>query len=88
MAVISSGRYTVTGYILKFPLRIKEVTLMDVLTATVVIGTIPATIYGLDDPLRRNAGKIFPMVLQAFNDCWTGNYMGSLGLITGGALFA
>src|SRR5215475_2345824 len=36
--------------ILKLPRRVQEVHLTDVMIATVVLGTIPATIYGLDDP--------------------------------------
>ena len=63
------GRYLFRAFysdgvdILKLPRRIQEVRLTDVLIATVVLGTIPATIYGLDDPLRRHA-KIFPIVLR------------------------
>jgi hypothetical protein len=44
--------------LVKLPLRITEVTLTDVLITTVVLGTIPATIYGLDDPMRRNVKNI------------------------------
>ncbi len=80
--------YSDTGDILKLPLRIQEVTLVDVLTATVIIGTIPATIYGLDDPLRRNAKNIPDSTAGHLTAIGQGTTMGSLGVIYGWGLYS
>ena len=49
----------------KLPLRANEVTVTGVLVGTAILGTIPATIYGLDDPLRRNLGLVSTSCLVA-----------------------
>jgi len=74
--------------LLKLPLRVKEVTLTDVLVATVVLGTIPATIYGLDDPLRRNAKNIPDSTAGNLTAVGQGTTLGSLGLIYGWGLYS
>ena len=74
--------------LLKLPLRVNEVTLTDVLIATVVLGTIPATIYGLDDPLRRNAKNIPDSTAGNLTSIGQGTTLGSLGLIYGWGLYS
>jgi len=74
--------------LLKLPLRVKEVTLTDVLIATVVLGTIPATIYGLDDPLRRNAKNIPDSTAGNLVAVGQGTTLGSLGLLYGWGLYS
>jgi membrane-associated phospholipid phosphatase len=74
--------------LLKLPLRVKEVTLTDVLVATVVLGTLPATIYGLDDPLRRNAKNIPDSTAGNLTTIGQGTTLGSLGLIYGWGLYS
>jgi membrane-associated phospholipid phosphatase len=74
--------------LLKLPLRVKEVTLTDGLVATVVLGTIPATIYGLDDPLRRNAKNIPDSTADNLVAVGQGTTLGSLGLIYGWGLYS
>jgi membrane-associated phospholipid phosphatase len=74
--------------LVKLPLRVKEVTLTDVLVATVVLGTIPATIYGLDDPLRRNAKNIPDSTAGNLTAVGQGTTLGSLGLIYGWGLYS
>jgi membrane-associated phospholipid phosphatase len=74
--------------LLKLPLRITEVTLSDVLITTVVLGTIPATIYGLDDPLRRNAKNIPDSTAGILTTVGQGTTLGSLGLIYGWGLYS
>jgi membrane-associated phospholipid phosphatase len=74
--------------LLKLPLRVKEITLTDVLVATVVLGTIPATIYGLDDPLRRNAKNIPDSTASNLTSIGQGTTLGSLGLIYGWGLYS
>lgn len=74
--------------LVKLPLRITEVTLTDVLLATVVIGTIPATIYGLDDPIRRNVKNISNSTSGTLTTVGQGTTLGSLGVIYGWGLYA
>jgi undecaprenyl-diphosphatase len=74
--------------LLKLPLRVNEVTLPDVLVATVVVGTIPATIYGLDDPIRRNVKNIANSTAGTLTTVGQGTTLGSLGLIYGWGLYA
>jgi len=74
--------------LLKLPLRVKEITLTDVVVATVVLGTIPATIYGLDDPLRRNAKNISDSTAGTLTSIGQGTTFGSLGLIYGWGLYS
>jgi membrane-associated phospholipid phosphatase len=74
--------------LLKLPLRVKEVTLTDVLIATVVLGTIPATVYGLDDPLRRNAKNIPDSTAGNLTSIGQGTTLGSLGLVYGWGLYS
>ena len=72
----------------KLPLRIPEVTLTDVLVTTVVLGTIPATIYGLDDPIRRNVKNIPDGTAGTLTTVGQGTTLGSLGVIYGWGLYA
>lgn len=74
--------------LIKLPLRVNEVTLTDVLATTVVLGTIPATIYGLDDPLRRNAKNIPNSTAGTLTVVGQGTTLGSLGLIYGWGLYS
>jgi membrane-associated phospholipid phosphatase len=74
--------------LIKLPLRIPEVTLTDVLVTTVVLGTIPATIYGLDDPIRRNVKNIPDSTAGTLTTVGQGTTLGSLGLIYGWGLYA
>ena len=74
--------------LLKLPLRVNEVTLTDALIATVVLGTIPATVYGLDDPLRRNAKNIPDSTAGNLTTIGQGTTLGSLGLIYGWGLYS
>ena len=74
--------------LIKLPLRVNEVTLTDVLVATVVLGTIPATIYGLDDPIRRNVKNIPDSTAGTLTTVGQGTTLGSLGLIYGWGLYS
>jgi membrane-associated phospholipid phosphatase len=74
--------------LLKLPLRVNEVTLPDVLVATVVVGTIPATVYGLDDRIRRNVKNIPDGTAGALTAVGQGTTLGSLGLIYGWGLYS
>jgi membrane-associated phospholipid phosphatase len=74
--------------LLKLPLRVNEVTLTDVVIATAVLGTIPATIYGIDDPLRRNAKNIPDSTAGTLTAVGQGTTLGSLGLIYGWGLYS
>ena len=74
--------------LVKLPLRITEVTLTDVLISTVVLGTIPATIYGLDDPIRRNVKNIPDGTAGTLTAVGQGTTLGSLGLIYGWGLYS
>jgi membrane-associated phospholipid phosphatase len=74
--------------LLKLPLRANEATLTGVLVATAIIGTIPATIYGLDDPLRRNVKNIPDSTAGDLETIGQATTFGSLGLIYGWGLYA
>jgi membrane-associated phospholipid phosphatase len=74
--------------LIKLPFRITEVTLTDVLVTTVVLGTIPATIYGLDDPIRRNVKNIPDGTAGTLTAVGQGTTLGSLGLIYGWGLYS
>jgi membrane-associated phospholipid phosphatase len=74
--------------LLKLPLRVKEVTLPDVLIATVAVGTIPATVYGLDDRIRRNVKNIPDSTASTLQAVGQGTSFGSLGLIYGWGLYS
>ena len=74
--------------LLKLPLRVNEVTLTDVVIATVVLGTIPATVYGLDNPLQRNAKNIPDSTAGNLTSIGQGTTLGSLGLIYGWGLYS
>jgi len=74
--------------LIKLPLRITEVTLTNVLVTTVVLGTIPATIYGLDDPIRRNVKNIPDSTAGTLTAVGQGTTLGSLGLIYGWGLYS
>ncbi|HEY7320178.1 MAG TPA: phosphatase PAP2 family protein [Candidatus Binatia bacterium] len=74
--------------LVKLPLRINEVTLPDVLVATVVVGTIPATVYGLDDRIRRNVKNIPDSTAGTLQSIGQGTSFGTLGLLYGWGLYA
>lgn len=74
--------------LVKLPLRANEVTVTGVLVATAILGTIPATIYGLDDPLRRNAKNIPDSTAGTLTTVGQGTTLGSLGLIYGWGLYS
>jgi hypothetical protein len=74
--------------LLKLPLRANEATLTGVLVATAIIGTIPAAIYGLDDPLRRNVKNIPDSTAGDLTTIGQTTTFGSLGLIYGWGLYS
>ena len=74
--------------IVKLPLRVNEVTVTGVLVATAIVGTIPATIYGLDDPLRRNVKNIPDSTAGDLMAVGQGTTLGSLALIYGWGLYS
>lgn len=74
--------------LLKLPLRANEATLTGVLVATAIIGTIPATIYGLDDPIRRNVKNIPDGTAGDLETIGHATTFGSLGLIYGWGLYS
>jgi membrane-associated phospholipid phosphatase len=88
------GRYLFRAFysdgvdILKLPRRVQEVRLTDVMIATVVLGTIPATIYGLDDPLRRKVKNIPDSTAGNLTLIGQGTTLGSVGLIYGWGLYS
>ena len=74
--------------LLKLPLRVNEVTIKGVLVGTAILGTIPATIYGLDNPLRRNAKNIPDGTAGDLETIGHATSLGSLGLIYGWGLYS
>jgi membrane-associated phospholipid phosphatase len=74
--------------LLKLPLRVREVTLTDVLVTTVVLGTIPATIYGLDSRIERNVKNIPDSTAGKLTSIGLGTTLGSLGMIYGWGLYS
>ena len=74
--------------LLKLPLRVNEVTATGVLVSTAILGTIPATIYGLDDRLRRNVKNIPDSTAGDLRAVGQGTTLGSLGLIYGWGLYS
>ncbi len=80
--------YSDAGDLLTLPLRVKEVTLTDVVIATVVLGTIPATIYGLDSRIERNVKNIPDSTAGHLTAVGQGTTLGSLGLIYGWGLYS
>ena len=74
--------------LLKLPLRADEVTLKGVLVGTAILGPIPATIYGLDNPLRRNAKNIPDGTAGDLETVGHATTFGSLGLIYGWGLYS
>ena len=80
--------YSDAGDLLMLPLRVKEVTLTDVIIASVVLGTIPATIYGLDSRIERNAKNIPDSTAGHLTAIGQGTTIGSLGLIYGWGLYS
>jgi len=74
--------------LIKLPLRANEATISGVLIATAVVGTIPATVYGLDDPLRRNAKNIPDSTAGDLRTIGQATTFGSLGLIYGWGLYS
>lgn len=76
------------GDLLKLPLQVKDVTLRDAAIATVVLGTIPATIYGLDNPIRRNVKNIPDSTADDLVSVGSGITVGSLGLVYGWGLYS
>lgn len=74
--------------LVKLPLRVGEVTLPGVAIATVVLGTIPATIYGLDSRIERNVKNIPDSTAGNLTAIGQGTTLGSLGLIYGWGLYS
>jgi membrane-associated phospholipid phosphatase len=74
--------------LLKLPLRVNEVTVKGVLVGTAILGTIPATIYGLDDPLRRNVKNIPDSTAGDLDTIGHATTFGTLGLIYGWGLYS
>jgi membrane-associated phospholipid phosphatase len=74
--------------LLKLPLRVNEVTVNGVLVGTAILGTIPATIYGLDDPLRRNAKNIPDSTAGDLETIGQATTFGTMGLIYGWGLYS
>ncbi len=67
----------------KLPTEENEITVKDVLAGTVLVGAIPATIYGLDNPIRRNVRNMNDGTASALNYVGLGTTVGSLGLVYG-----
>jgi len=67
----------------KLPTEENEITAKKILAGTLLLGTIPATIYGLDNPLRRNFRNMNPGAANALNYVGLGTTVGSLGLVYG-----
>ena len=90
----ADGRYLLRSLysdgidLLKLPLRVNEVTVVGVLVGTAILGTIPATIYGLDDPLRRNAKNISDSTAGDLETIGHATTLGGLGLIYGWGLYS
>ena len=74
--------------LVKLPLRVGKVTLPGVAIATVVLGTIPATIYGLDSRIERNVKNIPDSTAGNLTTIGQGTTLGSLGLIYGWGLYS
>lgn len=76
------------GDVLKLPFEKHDIRIREVLTATVLIGSIPATIYGLDNPIRRNVRKMNDNTANALEYVGLGTTVGGLGLIYGWGVFS
>ena len=67
----------------KLPTEENEITAKKILAGTVLLGTIPATIYGLDNPMRRNFRNMNSGAASALNYVGLGTTVGSLGVVYG-----
>ncbi|MFQ5851622.1 MAG: phosphatase PAP2 family protein [Candidatus Binatia bacterium] len=91
-AVLDDGKYLLssvlndTGDILKAPFAVGErgvVNTKSVLTGALVLGSIPATIYGLDNPIRRNVRKMNDGTAGPLQNIGLGMTIGGLGAVYG-----
>lgn len=76
------------GDLLKLPFEEKEIGMRDIVTGALVVGSIPATIYGLDDPIRRNVRKMPNGTAGILQDVGLGVTVGSLGVVYGWGLYS
>ena len=67
----------------KLPAEGNEITAKEILAGTILVGSIPATIYGLDNPIRRNIRNMNPGAASALNYVGLGTTVGSLGAVYG-----
>ncbi len=67
----------------KLPTEENNITAKDLLTAGVLVGSIPATIYGLDNPIRRSIRDMNSGAASALNYVGLGTTVGSLGVVYG-----
>lgn len=72
----------------KLPTEENEITAKKILAGTVLLGTIPAMIYGLDNPIRRNIRNMNPGTASALNYVGLGTTVGSLGVVYGWGVFS
>ena len=69
--------------LVKLPTEENGITAKEILAGTVLVGSIPATIYGLDNPIRRNIRNMNDGTASALNYVGLGTTVGSLGVVYG-----
>ena len=67
----------------KLPTEENEISMKDVFTASVLVGSIPATIYGLDSPIRRNFRNMNDGTADTLRNIGLGATVGGLGAVYG-----
>lgn len=67
--------------VFKLPTEENEITVKDVLAATALVGGIPATIYGLDSPIRRNVRNMNDGTADLLRNIGLGATVGGLGAV-------
>ncbi len=76
------------GDLLKLPFEEKEIGMRDIVTGALVVGSIPATIYGLDDPIRRNVRNMPDGTADILRNIGLGGTLGGLGLVYGWGVYS
>ena len=77
------------GDILKAPFERDEiVSTKNILTGALLLGSVPATIYGLDNPIRRNVRNMNDETADVLRNVGLGATLGGLGLVYGWGVYS
>lgn len=92
--IISDGSYFFRSLLedgiglFKLPAEENEITVKDVLKAGILVGSIPAMIYGLDKPIRHDLRGMNDGTADLFRNIGLGGTLGGLGLVYGWGVFS